>query len=80
MVTSLEDGSMSSVEVNKEEAFYFLMMASIFERVKKVTGSRKTSDECFVVVGPSLLVEVAFHAGWPSLDVARGMGVGILFA
>lgn len=43
MGTSLNYDDMSSVEIDGEEPFPFLMMASTFEQVKKVTDTSKSA-------------------------------------
>lgn len=46
----------------------FLTMATIFEQVKKVAGSRTVSNERFTTARSLLLLGATFCMGWPSLD------------
>lgn len=72
VITLLRYGGVSSTENDKEEAFSFLTISSTSERVRRVTGFWKASDECFVMTGSLGLTGVTFCASWPLLDVVVG--------
>lgn len=72
MITTFEYDGMRSMETDEEEPFSFVTKTLTSGLVKKVTGSRTTSDERFMIVEPSLLVGASSRVGCPLLDVAEG--------